>query len=257
MNDQIPLGEREKRILQINEEILQCKLPYSHALEMFNKSKEAGEPREKQVEFFTEFRNKGISFFNCVEKALSDAEVAGAFQSRFWAEDFARTSGNVLENVLFFYDKHRKEASSIDQPELEPSRNAYSGMQNMVAIYNPSEAQKLRKLFKKAKLPTVGFDKPIKMNKRYNSIEKSIMFVTVVVFMLILLLIGIWNQNYTPQGFFILRVILGIIAAAFAAIAIPGFLSVEARFKRFTISAIGAIGVFVIIYLLNPPTLLK
>ena len=83
------------------------------------------------------------------------------------------------------------------------------------------------------------------------------MFITVVIFLLILLGIGIFTKNYTTEGFWIFRVILSLMAGAFTASAIPGNLNLTAKVGSFAVKATGAVGVFVLVYWSNPPQLIK
>lgn len=230
---------------------------YLAALEAFNNSKETNEPLEIQKEMLRNFRNKAIDFFNCVENSISSTELSGGFKSDFWAKDLSNTAANILESIANFYEKYDREAERLGLENLVPSKNAYSGMQSTVAIYNHDQVEELKSRFISLELPVRGFIHPIKMNKRYKSWEKLAMFLTVIGFLCIMVAIGLWNRTYTPEGFWIFRVVLSLVAGAFTAIAIPGSLRVEAKLGKFAIKAVGAVGVLVIVYLLNPPALLK
>jgi hypothetical protein len=240
-----------------NEKMASQKQIYSSALQKFNISKKDNAPKEKQIELFEDFRDKAITFFNCVENCISSTEISGAFKSEHWSKDLTDTAVNVLESIAIFYEKYNREAKELGLNILKPSKNAYSGMQSAVAIYNKDQVKEFEASFTKLGLPIRGFTHPRKMNKHYNTWEKWVMFFTVVVFMFIMLAIGLWNKNYTPEGFWIFRVVLALIGGAFAFIAIPGSLKVEARLGKFAITAVGSIGVTVLIYLLNPPALMK
>jgi ACR3 family arsenite efflux pump ArsB len=93
--------------------------------------------------------------------------------------------------------------------------------------------------------------------KRYNTWEKVAMYFIPVIFLLIMVLIGVLNKNYTPEGFWIFRVVLALMGGAFTGIAIPGSIKIEGKVGNFAIKAVGAVAVTVMIYLLNPPALLK
>lgn len=240
-----------------NDEMARQKLVYLGALETFNRSKEANDSLLVQIDLFEKFRNAAIQFFNCVENSISSTELSGAFKSDYWAKDLTNTAVNVLDSIAEFYEKYGREAERLGLNKLKPSRNAYSGMQSAVAIYNKDQVDDLKASFIKLDLPIRGFTHPTKMNKRYNTWEKWVMFITVVVFLLIMVAIGLWNKNYTPEGFWIFRVVLSLMGGAFACIAIPGSLKVEAKIGKFAITAVGSIGVTVLIYLLNPPSLIK
>jgi hypothetical protein len=240
-----------------NDEMTRQKTVYLAALQAFNKSRDAKDSIVTQIDRFEDFRNKGIAFFNCVENSISSTELSGAFKSDFWAKDLANTAANILESITIFYEKYAREAAKLGLKNLEPSKNAYFGMQSAVAIYNRDQVKELKAAFVKLKLPIRGFTHPTKMNKRYKSWEKAVMLLTPIAILFIMVAIGLWNKNYTPEGFWIFRVVLALVAAAFTAIAIPGSLKVEAKLGKFAIKAVGAVGVFVIVYLLNPPALIK
>ena len=240
-----------------NEEMAKQKQFYLDKLQAFNRSKERNDSPQGQAERFEEFRDAAVGFFNCVENSISSTELSGAFKSEYWANDLTSTAVNVLESIAIFYEKYGREAERLGLEKLQASRNAYYGMQSAVAIYNKDQVEELKTTFTKLGLPVRGFTHPTKMNKRYNTFEKGVMFFTVVAFLLIMLAIGLWNKNYTPEGFWIFRVILALMGGAFACIAIPGSLKVEAKLGKFAITAAGSIAVMVIIYLINPPALIK
>lgn len=168
----------------------------------------------------------------------------------------ANTASNLLDTIPDFYEKQWFEAKRLSQPMLKPSPNAFTAMQNAVAIYNQDQVASFTERFRGLNLPVRGFTHPSKMNTMYDRWERVTMILTIIVFVGLLLAVGVFKTSYTDQGFFIIRVILAIFAAAFAAVAIPGFLETNFHIgKSVTIRATGAIGVFVIIYLLNPPNL--
>jgi hypothetical protein len=85
--------------------------------------------------------------------------------------------------------------------------------------------------------------------------EKIAIFAFGVFFVLILVTIALFVKNPTQFQIFIFRVVLALAGAGIGAL-IPGFLNIETAVLRNTIRAGGALAIFVIIYLLNPPNLL-
>lgn len=85
--------------------------------------------------------------------------------------------------------------------------------------------------------------------------EKIAIVIFGVLFVTVLLVIAIFIPRPTPFQFFIFRVVLALAAAGVAAI-IPGFFRIESRTNETFIRAGGALAVFVLIYLLNPPQFL-
>jgi hypothetical protein len=74
-------------------------------------------------------------------------------------------------------------------------------------------------------------------------------------FLILLLAIAVWISYPTSFQIFIFRVVLGLAAAAFGA-TIPGFLRIDLPlWGKGLISATGALALFVVIYMVNPPAL--
>ena len=77
-----------------------------------------------------------------------------------------------------------------------------------------------------------------------------------LIFLASLLIIAILVPHPTPSQIFVFRVALSLAAAAFGA-TIPGFLQVNLPlWGKGLISATGALGLFVVVYLVNPPALI-
>src|SRR5450755_424260 len=85
--------------------------------------------------------------------------------------------------------------------------------------------------------------------------EKIAIFVFGVVFVTILLVVAVFIPNPTEFQFFVFRVVLALVAAAIAAL-VPGFLNIQSQVYRNKIRAGGAVAVFVIVYLINPPRIM-
>jgi hypothetical protein len=101
---------------------------------------------------------------------------------------------------------------------------------------------------------TVRFTKDT-VEKKMAVWEKITLGIAGATSLVVLLVIAIVFPQPTAFQVFIFRTILAFAGAAAAAV-IPGALHVEGTVKNLTIRAGGAIAVFVIIYLLNPPALL-
>jgi hypothetical protein len=86
--------------------------------------------------------------------------------------------------------------------------------------------------------------------------EKVAAFTFGVIFVVTLLVFAITVPNPTESQFFIFRIVLALAAAGVAAI-IPGFLNIESKTALYAIRAGGALGVFLLVYLVNPPAVLR
>src|SRR3989442_5403866 len=85
--------------------------------------------------------------------------------------------------------------------------------------------------------------------------EFIVAFVFGCVFVAALLLIAVLIPNPTNQQMFIFRVVLALAAAGVGAV-IPGFLTIQGEALKVTIQAGGALALFVLIFLINPRSLI-
>lgn len=86
--------------------------------------------------------------------------------------------------------------------------------------------------------------------------EKVTMITSGLALIAVLLCLAVLVPEPTDFQIFVFRIVLAIGASAFACV-IPGFLNIESRSKLLLIRAGGALAVFVLIYILNPPQLAK
>lgn len=76
-----------------------------------------------------------------------------------------------------------------------------------------------------------------------------------VLFISIILFLSLKLPNPTPTQFFTFRVVLALAAAGIGA-TIPGILDIKGTIQQLTIGAGGAIALFILVYLVNPPNVL-
>ncbi|HUS06734.1 MAG TPA: hypothetical protein VMZ52_10575 [Bryobacteraceae bacterium] len=81
--------------------------------------------------------------------------------------------------------------------------------------------------------------------------EKLLAYFSGILFITVMLVLSLVVGNPTPSQFFTFRLVLALAAAGFGAV-IPGFISVNVSN---VVRAGGAIALFVIVFLLNPPAL--
>ena len=93
------------------------------------------------------------------------------------------------------------------------------------------------------------------------SVELALAFAFGVVFVGLLFAVGCvmaFRGNAAPipeDAMFIFRVVLSLAAAGIGAI-LPGFLNIEGQLANFTVRSGGALALFLLVYRINPPTLL-
>src|ERR1700746_351160 len=85
--------------------------------------------------------------------------------------------------------------------------------------------------------------------------QKTAAFILGGVFVIVLLIVALAVPTPTEFQLFVFRVILALAAGGVAAL-IPGFFHIESKTALYSVRAGGALGVFLLVYLVNPPALL-
>lgn len=209
------------------------------------------------LETLLQSQQLGNDYFNYVENFVGESGLLGAHANAKWVTGFAEDCAEVLKSYTFhaqFIDSWK----SILGPQSKPSMNAFSNMQRMVAEYLPKEqVNSLKELFESSSLPVQGFYVKAVSNEEK---QPKWQIITSVVIGCVSLIASVTIALLfpTPTEFqeFILR---GLFAIALASIAplIPGFMNLKIGTRTskayFAIYAGGAIAIFVLIWLVNPP----
>lgn len=202
-------------------------------------------------------QQKAIYFFNYVEQFVGQSGLLGAHKNGLWVTGFAETCYSVLEIVIQHYIIFEK-YKNVSKYKLQmPCKNSYANMQRMIKEYLPEEQwSSMKNTFEKYNLPVSGFiykkspdmkDKPIW--------EKIVLIILSVIFLVSIAILAFFIPNPSEFQIFIFRGIFALGCSIIAAL-IPGFLSVESRFNNFMIKATGAICIFIIVWLVNPPQII-
>jgi hypothetical protein len=239
------VAERQAAIKQLHDEWYQ-------AAKAFKASEATHDPRNIQVDLLLECYHKANGYFDCLETCIAQGGLLGAREDEYWAADMEGTALNVLSKLPEFYAWLWSLIEPLDLApnSFQPGPGAFSNMQGLLAVRRPEKASPLRKTFSEAKLPTNGFDHPpIPMTATW---EKVSLFVAGTAILVIMLLIALFDRHPTDLAIWIYRAVLSMAAAGFGAI-VPGFFRIETRWVKAT----GAIGLAVMVYLFNPPALVK
>ena len=215
---------------------------------------EGGEPT---IEELLKCQQLGAEYFNFIEGFVGSSGLLGAHANGKWVTGFAETCHSVL-SAFVVHENFLKSYSSVLKGMLpKPDINAYANMQRMTKEYLPKNKwQHLESTFRNNSLPVAGFE-----YTGANDLNKTPQWQLVaglivgILFAIAILLLVVLIPNPTQAQFFIFRGLFATALAATAAI-IPGLLNVESRFQKFSIKATGAIAIFVLVWLLNPPALI-
>jgi hypothetical protein len=246
----------EQAVIQAEVDIENLKQAYmNHLNPVVIKIHEKGE--NPSLQDLLTCQRLGASYFNFIENFVGNSGLLGAHANGKWVTGFAETCHSVLKAFVVHVNFLQSHSETLLGALEQPDESAYANMQRMTKEYLPKEKwEHLENLFKENSLAIAGFDytgaNDLNETPKWQLITGLVIG---VLFALIILLLAIFIPNPTSTQFFIFRGIFAVSLSAIAAI-IPGLLTVESRFQKFSIRATGAIAVFVIVWMLNPPALI-
>jgi hypothetical protein len=211
-------------------------------------------------ELLQQCQESGGQYFAFVENFVGNSGLLGAHVNGMWATGFAETCESVLESYVLHIKLLRVQSKNLGITLAEPSPSSNANMQRMVREYLPSSAwKKLKQNFTENNLPTVGFDMAAVPDKnpvpRWQLITSIVIGGVCLVAVVVLAVLNPYPSNFQE---FVFRGLLAIALAAIAAI-IPGFVNLKFRARGagsyIGIIAGGALAIFILIWLVNPPSL--
>jgi len=246
----------EQSVIEAEEKIEELKKAYVSYLNPFVlRLQNKGE--EPTLEELLKCQQLGTEFFNFVESFVGSSGLLGAHTNGKWVTGFAETCYSVLSAFLVHDNFLRRYSKVFNGALRKPDINAYGNMQRMTKEYLPKDKwEQLESSFRDNSLPVAGFEYTGVSD--LNKIPKWQLVTGLVVglvFAVAILMLVVFIPNPTQAQFFVFRGLFAIALAATATI-IPGLLNVESRFQKFSIKATGAIAIFVLVWLLNPPALI-
>ncbi|WP_049855375.1 hypothetical protein [Dickeya fangzhongdai] len=190
----------------------------------------------------------GTKYFNKAEKLVASSKLDGKHNDGLWVTDLAESCEEILGSYLIhvkFLDEYNH---LIDNSYKKPKRHACSSMQRMVKKHCPQHiSDKLRLEFINAKLPTTGFD--VEESEDKNKMDIYLPVGIGIFFMLISFSAALILKEPTQSQFFAIRGMFSLGGAGVGS-CIPGWLNVNVKGY---VKAGGALAIFVILWLLNPP----
>jgi hypothetical protein len=246
----------EQSVLEIEKEINSLKDEYMNFLtSIINKY-------EKQkininLNEFLECQRLGNRYFNHIEQLVGTSGLLGAHNNGKWVTGFAETCYSVLEAFITHMKFLRSWQEHVGVKDIEPNPHAYANMQRMVVEYLPNQAKGLKRKFQENQLPVFGFNNKEVSNMQKTAIWKEIMAILVGILGMTSTLYFVFKTpNPTNEQIFFFR-LTSSLSASMLAVLIPGSVNIESRINKFPIKATGAIAIFIITWLINPPSLIK
>jgi hypothetical protein len=250
----------EQSVVEARQRIAQLKEDFMAAVERLHSIGNGSAPEEFEAAALRCHR-KGLKYFNYAEEFVGNSGLLGAHEDNFWVTGFAEDCATILGSLPLFYGLVRKAFSQVSHASLdllEPPTHAFANLQRMVVRHlEKAHAEELRDQLVAANLPVHGFDNPIMQKESKVPTWQLVVGVVVGVALIFLLLAAAYLvPSPTVFQIFVLRAVLAAAVAAFAGI-LPGFLHVGWLSKRSYLRAGGALAVFIVIWLVNPPALIS
>lgn len=204
----------------------------------------------------------GNAYFNYVERFVGDSGLLGAHANGAWITVFAETCQNVLLAYIVHINFLRSYSAVLNGKLQEPSDNACANMQRMVKEYLPNQNwQQLSSAFSENALSTLGFNVKAVPDRKKVPIWQLVTSVSIGVISLIAsVTIALIIPEPTVYQEFILRGLFAIALASIASI-IPGFINLQTGARGalayLSVYAGGAIAIFLLIWMFNPPEINK
>lgn len=199
----------------------------------------------------------GSQYFNFVENFVGNSGFLGAHANGKWVTGFAETCHSILKAFVEHQNFLVNYKSILNNALPTPDKHAYANMQRMIKEYLPPNTwQPLKAEFTEKNLPVFGFE-----YLGANDVDKSLNLRLVLglvvgcVFAIAILVLAVLIPNPTQTQFFVFRGVFAFSISAISAI-VPGLLNVESRFKNTSVRATGALAIFVLVWMLNPPALI-
>lgn len=249
------------------EKIRELQLSYNTDLEEFKKN-----IPNKSLDF-TKAHSSGIDFFNYLEEIVSQNNSTLDGEHNSWHQWLAETCYHVLMDIV----EHYKILKMIGKRFQKPSPTSFSAMQRIVKKYFSSDIHKeLKNKFLAEDLPVYGFNVKERINMKRLGLSILVVIIMALLFVLVfffnkiipiplsigllfttlLVIISIYVKNPTPFQYFIFRSLLSVCIPGLL-VCFPGFIEVSYEKAGMSITAIGLLAIFLLIYKMNPAKLMK
>ncbi|MCH1783507.1 hypothetical protein [Psychrobacter glaciei] len=241
----------EQKIVEIEQKMQSLKKDYMTEVESIIDNTDI------DISMIRSCHESALNYFNYVEQFVGNSGLLGAHKNGKWVTGFAESCYAVLETVIQHFNFIESyKTNRYPDTLFKPSAFAFANMQRMVKEYIPTKAAVLKKDLVDSRLPVSGFESSASADKDWYFYFKEILG---IVFGFIVVIGVSWFAIETPEPstsqFFIMRALFALSLAAIGGL-IPGFLSIKTNSKYIIIRATGAIAIFVIVWLINPPALI-
>lgn len=219
---------------------------YKNELNNFLNTLKADLGSEVQIDMANKLHSIGLIFFLEIENAV----IKQRKQNGYCGPEIAEDCQSTLETILFHYNllKQIEEKTNLPKGTFTPSSTAYSAMQAAVKHHHPELANDLIIKFKSAGLPIYGFTRKTPLRDRFHGLNPIFLILGIIFFIISLILAFIPATSMTVFMFRLSAAFSGgMLGGVFG-----GTLKIKGSIENWKIEATGALGLTVMIYLINP-----
>ncbi|VBB05587.1 Hypothetical protein LUCI_0797 [Lucifera butyrica] len=195
---------------------------------------------------------QAVKLFTIMERSLDECTIDNQDLITRKIEDCI----NYCETILYHWKMITAFCSSFNLQQPKPSTNAYSTIQSVIKASNSRKAKEIEESFQSLGLPTYGFlyrKKHSLWKRPAFSTQQKIGSVIGLIFLISGLILSFTFPILTGTQYWYIRIIGAIGAAIVLYYFVPGYIKVNFSIsKRITISALGGLAIFIILYLINP-----
>jgi len=211
----------------------------------------------KDCETIINYKDK--EFLQCVnmlDSIVTKSSLLECYRHESWMNALIDSSIDMLEDIIIFYkyiyilsNKHK-----VNKNKFHPSNSFATNIQRIVAINRADVLSSIQQRFVQLRLPIGGFTNRMFDLRRLTTIEKLIMVIFVLVAATTIIVVAARFPNPSSFQYLVFRILLSSYAGIFGFI-LPGTIKIEGKYNGFAIRASGAVSLFILVYLCNPPIL--
>lgn len=201
------------------------------------------------------YHNSGVEYFNEFERTIDEYGLPEYSLTNDIAIRKSEDAINMIDVYFHHWELTRLLVEKLNLNPINPSPTAYSSTQRIIKKYHPELVYELTQKFKDNSLPTFGFD-----SKAIHSGFKAInnyrwpVLITGWILIIISILMSVFIQDLNANQYWIMRICMSVGATLLLYEFCEGIIKVKLTFvQKLVISASGGFGLFVILYLINPP----
>jgi hypothetical protein len=199
----------------------------------------------------TDLHSQSVAYFNLFDRSINEYSLEYFHSNQDILNGKINDAIIISNTIIKYWELLQSLQDKFKIKSPQPSERAFSNTQVFIKTFEPDKASDLKSKFTKINLPTYGFDSNIKYTGMKSKNQIKIGIVLGTLFLIVMIIIALLVSCPTKFQSIVFRIILSLAAASFSMI-LSGSINVTAKK---TITATGALAIFVLIYFWNPAKL--